>query len=337
MKKSKLYLTSIEKEHPDMLYEELYAYVRKMIDDGKLSPVKSARTNGRKPALPLVFWKYEEEKNYDSVYNELDFDMHPLINTEYYRKHPDRYEEDVALVRLLSDYLKYDSSLLSVKETMNERSFEIFRREKFFQKEGGGKFCERLGIDRSKLNYYDTSEPLSYYSHSKEFPQNIIIIENKDTFYDMRRYLRNTGADILGVKFNTIVYGAGKGIWNSFFDYAAGAEEYFKAGNELLYFGDIDYEGIIIYEHLVKKRWKYTSREDIDIKPFVTAYECMLDKAEKIGFHNMLCTKEKQNTNIENIFMDYFSDDRKRQLLELLREGRYIPQEILNEHDWSWG
>ena len=31
MKKSKLYLTSIEKEHPDMLYEELYAYVRKMI------------------------------------------------------------------------------------------------------------------------------------------------------------------------------------------------------------------------------------------------------------------------------------------------------------------
>lgn len=55
MKKSKLYLTSIEKEHPDMLYEELYAYVRKMIDDGKLSLVKSARTNGRKPALPLVF------------------------------------------------------------------------------------------------------------------------------------------------------------------------------------------------------------------------------------------------------------------------------------------
>jgi hypothetical protein len=51
----------------------------------------------------------------------------------------------------------------------------------------------------------------------------------------------------------------------------------------------------------------------------------------------MPCTKEKQNTNIENIFLDYFSDDRKRQLLELLREGRYIPQEILNEHDWSWG
>ena len=285
MKKSKLYLTSIEKEHPDMLYEELYAYVRELIDAGKLAPVKSSRTNGRKPALPLVFWKYEEEKNYDSVYSELNFSIHPSLNTEYYRSHPERYEEDAEQVRLLSDYLECNSLLLSVKETMNERSFEIFRKEKFFQKEGGVKFCERLGIDRNKLNYYDTSEPLSYYSHSKEFPQNIIIIENKDTFYDMRRYLRNTGADILGVKFNTLIYGAGKGIWNSFADYVAGAEEYFKAGNELLYFGDIDYEGIIIYEHLVKKKWECASGESVDIKPFVPAYERMLDKAENMGFH----------------------------------------------------
>lgn len=335
MKKSKLYLTSIEKKHPDMSYEELYGYVCGLINDGKLAPVKSARTNGRKPALPLVFWEYEEEKDYGYVYKELDFDIHPLINTEYYRNHPERYEEDAMKVRLLSDYLKYNSSLLSVKETMNERSFEIFKREKFFQKEGGIKFCDRLGIDRCKLNYYDTSEPLSYYSHSKKFPQSILIIENKDTFYDIRRYLQSTDGDVLGVRFNTLIYGAGKGIWNSFADYVTGAEEYFKSGNELLYFGDIDYEGIIIYEHLVKEQWKCDSGESIDIKPFVRAYESMLDKAEKIGFNNMPYAKEKQNTNIDNIFMDYFSDKMRMQLLSLLEEGRYIPQEILNEHDWS--
>ena len=65
------------------------------------------------------------------------------------------------------------------------------------------------------------------------------------------------------------------------------------------------------------------------------AYESMLDKAEKIGFNNMPYAKEKQNTNIDNIFMDYFSDKMRMQLLSLLEEGRYIPQEILNEHDWS--
>lgn len=76
-------------------------------------------------------------------------------------------------------------------------------------------------------------------------------------------------------------------------------------------------------------------RESIDIKPFVSAYESMLDKAENIGFSNMPYTKEKQNSNIENIFLDYFSESWKAQILNLLKEGRYIPQEILNEHDWS--
>lgn len=337
MKKSKLYLTNIEKEHPDMSYEELYGYVRGLIAAGKLAPVKNASINGRKPALPVVFWKYEDEKDYSEVYKELDFDIHPAVNTAYYRKHPEKYEEDAKMVRRLSNYLKDNSSLLSVKEAMNERSFEIFKREKFFQKEGGIKFCEKLGIDRSKLNYYETSEPLSYYSHSKEFPQNILIIENKDTFYDIRRYLRTHETDMLGVRFNTVIYGAGKGIWNSFADYAAGAETYFRAGNELLYFGDIDYEGIIIYEHLVKEQWKSVQGESIVIKPFVSAYECMLDKAEKMGFSNMPDTKENQNPNIENIFLDYFSEDRKAKILNLLEAGRYIPQEILNEHDWRKG
>ena len=29
------------------------------------------------------------------------------------------------------------------------------------------------------------------------------------------------------------------------------------------------------------------------------------------------------------------SENRKAQILNLLKEGKYIPQEILNEHDWS--
>ena len=65
---------------------------------------------------------------------------------------------------------------------MNERSFEIFRREKFFQREGGLEFCRKIGISREQLAFYETSEPLSYYSRSKQTPQNILIVENKDTF-----------------------------------------------------------------------------------------------------------------------------------------------------------
>lgn len=94
MKKSKLYLSNIEMEHPDLSYEELYDYIFELISDGKLAPVKSALTNGRKPALPVMFWKHEDEKDYTDIYKELDFGIHPLVNTEYYRKHPEKYEED---------------------------------------------------------------------------------------------------------------------------------------------------------------------------------------------------------------------------------------------------
>ena len=47
--------------------------------------------------------------------------------------------------------------------------------------------------------------------------------------------------------------------------------------NTIYYFGDMDYEGIGIYENLAEKfrsRWK--------IIPFVPAYQAMLGKAEQI-------------------------------------------------------
>ena len=55
---------------------------------------------------------------------------------------------------------------------------------------------------------------------------------------------------ILGKMFDTVIYGAGKGIYRTFSDYVQGAEDYFNAENMLYYFGDLDYEGILIYEHL---------------------------------------------------------------------------------------
>ncbi len=335
MKKTKVYLTDIEKQYPEKDYLQIYNHVCNLINNKELTPIKTAKTNGRKPSLPLAFWHYEKEYDYSDVFEELDYKLHPLINTQYYKKYPDKYKQDAHNIRLLSNYLKNNSSLLSVEETMNERSFEIFKREKFFQKEGGLKFCERLGIDKTRLNFYETYEPLSYYSQSKKSPQNILIVENKDTFYDIRRYIQGTNNTILGVQFGTVIYGAGKGIWKTFLDYVNGAESYFTNDNKLFYFGDIDYEGIIIYEHLVRQKWINVTGKNIHIKPFINAYKAMVSKAEKFSFDELPYTKEKQNTNMDNIFFDFFDEHTKCKILEILKSGRYIPQEILNEHDWS--
>ena len=331
MKKRKVKLEDIINDYPELDYLQLCAQVTQLIEGGVLVPVKRAKTNGRKPALPLVFWKLEEEADFTEVYEDLKYRYHPLINTSYYRAHPERYEADRPRLQLLSNYLKDHSDLLAVKETMNERSFEIFHREKFFQREGGLEFCRKAGIEADKLSFYETSEPLSYYSCSKQFPQNILIIENKDTFFDIRQYMNKGNNRILGTEFGTVIYGAGKGIWKTFADYVNGAENYFLEENHLFYFGDLDYEGILIYERLIAQNW---DRRSGNIHIFTEAYEKMLDKALKIDFANLPDMKEKQNTNIGMAFLDAFNMIRRAQIEEILNSGKYIPQEILNEHDW---
>lgn len=335
MKKTKVYLKDIVNEHPDKGYMELYDYITQLIEKGEIKPIKNAGLNGKKPALPIAYWHFEDEIDYSQVIEELNYRIHPLINTEYYRTHPERYADDEHNLKLLSNYLKDNSHLLGVSETKNERSFEIFRREKFFQEEGGLQFCKRVGIDPEKLNFYETSEPLSYYSYSKQSPQNILIIENKDTFYDIRKYMEINGNVVLNKEFDTLIYGGGKRIWKTFYDYANGAEAYFNSNNNLLYFGDIDYEGILIYEHLVEMNWINVHGNAIKIEPFLSAYEAMLDKAESIGVEGLPHTKEKQNDNIDNVFLEYFGPGRRKQILDILQAGKYVPQEILNEHDWG--
>lgn len=336
MKKTKILLTRMMQLHSDKDYEQLYTYIAGEIAGGRLVPVKRAGTNGKTPALPNAYWKYEEEEDYSSIFEELKFKVHPLLDVEYYRQHPERYEKDREKVLLLSDYLRKNGKLLEVAETINERSFEIFHREKFFQKEGGLSFCRKLGVSEDVLRFYTTSEPLAYYSHSKNSPQNILIIENKDTFYDIRRYMNSGCSAIMKKEFETIIYGAGKGIYRTFQDYANGAENYFKGENRLYYFGDLDYEGIGIYEHLSAMKWKQKDTgRDIRIGLFVQAYEKMLDKALDIGIVALPDTKEQQNTNIGHTFFQFFTQERRKQMEEILESGKYVPQEILNEHDWG--
>ena len=183
MKKHKVYLQELSAEFSEADYSKFYEVVMRRIENGELVPMKSAKNNGRKPALPLCFWEYEKEADHTELYEELKYRYHPRINTSYYREHPECYERDREKLQLLSDYLKDHSELLLVQETMNERSFEIFHREKYFQREGGLELCKRVAITPETLAFYETSEPLSYYSCSKQTPQNILIIENKDTFF----------------------------------------------------------------------------------------------------------------------------------------------------------
>lgn len=320
-------LEALLQSHRTDSYEEQCRYVIDLIEQGEIKPVKASGTNGKKPALYRSYWIVEEKRDYSALEEELKYHLHPLIKVDYYLSHIEQYEEDRSWVLLLDTYLRETREQLSFAESVNERSFEIWKREKFLTKEQGNRILKRCGLELNFLNVYGTAEPLAYYTNTRVVPQNLLILENKDTFYSMRRHLLSGRKHILGETFGTLIYGAGKRVLRSFQDFDFCVEPYMtEPDNQIYYFGDLDYEGIGIYEKLAE-----LFRNCFEICPFIPAYEAMLSKAADVP--NLPKTKEKQNRNISGHFFSYFSNQQIEQIKDILQKDQYIPQEILNITD----
>lgn len=312
-------------------YKELYAKVLELIDGNQIKPVKASGINGKSPALYREYWIIEENQDVTKYLDELNFQIVPAISTDYYKAHMDQYLQDRQWVLLLSDYLRNNKDRFMTQMSENERSFDIWHREKFLKQEQGKKILKRCGIDLERLSFYRTTEPIAYYSATKQTPQNMLVIENKDTFYSIRKFLTDGNETILGERIGTLLYGAGKGIIAAFSDFDISAEPYMTAqGNTIYYFGDLDYEGIGIYENFAA-----AYGEQCEIRLFVRAYEKMLSKAESMDRDSLPVTKEGQNRNIGSAFLSAFSQSQQITIMDILAHDRYIPQEILNRSDFA--
>lgn len=323
-------LEEIEIKYQISDYKELYEKIVALIQSQEIKPVKASGKNGKTPALYKEYWRLEKQEDHSQYIDELSYFFVSDISTVYYLNHIKQYKEDREWLLLLNQYLKTNRKNLEIPKSMNERSFDIWHREKFLKEEQGKKILKRCGITLEKLNIYETTEPLAYYSATKETPQNILILENKDTFYSMRRVLMTGQDTILGVKIGTLIYGAGKGIIRSFQDFSLCAEPYMREKNNTIYYlGDLDYEGIIIYENLVR-----VFESECVIEPFKIGYLKMMQKAQAIGISGLPAMKEGQNQNVDQRFRMYFSEEEFICMLQLLEQGRYIPQEILSIEDF---
>lgn len=159
-----------------------------------------------------------------------------------------------------------------------------------------------------------------------------MIIENMDTFYTVRKHLMDKGSNILNDDICTVIYGKGKGIQKSIKDFELVVnEDISDTRNKIFYFGDLDFEGIIIYEGLEE-----IVKEKYFIKPFIKGYKKMIDKALSNNCQ-LPQTKEKQNRNIKGDFLHHFNEEYKEKILKILNSGLYIPQEILNIGDLEDG
>lgn len=323
-------LNDIELRYNIQSYKELYNKVLSLIQHNELKPVKASGKNGKKPALYNKYWIIEETEDNSKYMEELSYLFVPMISTNYYLKHIQQYKEDRTWVLLLNQYLKMNRSKLQISKSMNERSFEIWNREKFLREEQGKKILKRCGISLEQLNLYETTEPLAYYVQTRKTPQNMLIVENKDTFYSIRRQFLSGNSLILGKDIGTLIYGAGKGIYRSFQDFLLCVEPYMREkSNVIYYFGDMDYEGIAIYESLAA-----LFDRECKIEVFTEGYLKMLEKAEVTGKEQLPSMKLGQNQNIGTRFWDSFPKDGVDKMQEILKNRRYIPQEILSTEDF---
>lgn len=302
-------------------YFSFYEAISELVSFGVLSPVRNSGFNGRNPPL---YNKYRKRKPGLSAEDREFLDsLDPAIDTSRYRKKPDLLNRDRGFLELLDRFLKAsDRESLRVPSSINERSFEIFGDEKFLSSVDGHAFLQNVSISEDFLNVYHTPEPFFFSSNSAYSGRvfNVLVIENKDTFYTIKRCFFSNGWRLLGRDFSHLVYGEGKKIIKSF-EFAL--EIGLTPDNcKVFYFGDLDPEGISIFESF-RERFS-----DYNICLFVELYEELLN----VSFSRAPKLRRKQRVSDERFsrFLGDFPQGVSERIMELFDSERYLPQEGLN-------
>lgn len=306
-------------------YPDLVKIVISLVEKGDIIPIKPKDTNGKHPALCKKYKVITKKIDETPYLEELRTELPPSFSIDYYRRNVDKYIQHQKYILALSNYFKFNKSLLFTKASINERSFEIWGEEKFLKDNPLAKMIlKNLGLTIEQLNVYKTPEPFFYYTNEDAEKQNILIIENKDTWYTMRELLREGQTDFFGVSIGTIVYGEGKKILHGFTDLENNNEACFtNPKNAYYYFGDIDYEGAFIYVDLKRQAEGYR-----DVVLFKEAYDFMVGQSNGFKLPRM---KENQagKKDFEQ-FINELNPISQAQVRTIIESGCYIPQEIAN-------
>ncbi|MBU3180205.1 hypothetical protein [Clostridium psychrophilum] len=234
LKKIRLTLEEIEKFYSVKDYNSLAILIKKLIEEKIIVPIKASKTNGQNPALykrySLVKKEEDNSKYEDEIRNELyiGFDM------AYYKSHIGLYKRDRKYVIGLSNYIRVNKQKSDISISINELSFEIWQEEKFLKDGRGKTIIKNVGLDIEKFNFYTTPEPFVFYSFSKQNKQRVLIIENKDTWYSIRKLMHNGCNNVLGTAIDTIIYASGKGRFKGLLEYNLMVEEYLRYPREVL-------------------------------------------------------------------------------------------------------
>lgn len=296
--------------------KKIYNVMEKLEQEKYIEHLKTSKRNNCG-----CFEKYKILKQNEGSQNTIKKELLGLnkkIKIDYYLKHLNEYEKDKEIILPINKFFKeIEKQNTPIHElTVNERSYQLYKNEKRLKENEDT--LKKLGLEFKDLYAFDTYEPFFYYINTAYNPKNkkrtILIVENKDTFWTIVKTVQQLKLD----EFYIIIYGEGKKIINSFL-----FVQELKIGYEdiILYFGDIDYEGINIYESIKEKYCNY------HISAYKIGYEALIDLEDKPS-----SIRTAQRINLKKIerFLDEFSPKYQEKLKIIFKQNKYIPQEVFN-------
>ncbi len=277
--------------------------------------------NGKIPSLFLKYKIIKQAK--ESAKHETEIrTLCNWLKIEKYIAHPHIYEKHRELILPLNTFLTKNSKELEIQISKNERAYQIWNDEKILD----NSLCKSMikwNDLEDKLNYYLTPEPFFDYIHTKKENMNILIVENKDTWYTLRKRISHLKNEcfLCNIEIDGLVYGEGNKITkpNALKEYET---QVIQRKCSFFYWGDLDYTGIEMYERVVEQN------RNVQIRLFTPIYEKMIE-AKKIDQFGKI--KHKQNTNIPlALFLHSFNEIYQEKIKSILSKNCYIPQEIIN-------
>ncbi|MBF8983808.1 DUF2399 domain-containing protein [Lutibacter sp. B2] len=315
-KKMRISLNELEKIFSgDITYETFAKEILKFEEKGILKEVKTHKRNNKPISLANSYTinkSFLREKQMDEI-QRFQLQIHPKIQLQsYYSLAEVQWKNDFLYIEKINKYLK-DKGLPNEEATSAERSFHLVGDEKWMDEKGGRKIIERLGIWQ-ELKINNVPDPLmlavnpTHFSKSKHMH---LIVENKTTYYALLEVLQETN-------YTSLIYGAG---WKIISGISMLEEQLslHKKEHKLYYFGDLDFEGISIWNRLNEKR-------SIDLA--IDFYRELLKKSYSKG-------KETQKKNEQALgnFLSFFNHKEQEQIKSLLEIRGYYPQEALTKEE----
>ncbi|WP_032869262.1 Wadjet anti-phage system protein JetD domain-containing protein [Bacillus sp. UNC69MF] len=305
-------------------YFRFSSTLKDMVEEEKIQPVKARGHNHQTPPVFNEYRLVKQERRTNPTHIKKLMTNYPLFNmTAFYDEA--EFEKWKFYIDRVHAFLTNNSDTKKEMFKANERSFELFRNEKFLLDKEGIKFLANLGLTLSDLNCRRTYEPfVEYQPYPSRKPKIILIIENRDTFDSVKELMMDGINTWSGITFDMVIYGEGDKIQRSYYF----LEEYQLEDYEVYYFGDLDARGIHICSELIKI--------DNRIKPFTPFYIELLNCYGHEPLTRTIERKLKQTIIDDSLrlfsvfFEGAYIDELKKYTKIIQNVQTYIPQEGLN-------